>query len=80
MNLDDRELVRIEAMIQSMTRFEKGDPYALVREPGRVARIAKGSGTSPSRGDRARAEVPLHEADDGRPRPEPRACSARSPA
>ena len=43
-NLDDRELVRIEAMIQSMTRSEKLDPYVLVREPGRVKRIAKGSG------------------------------------
>jgi signal recognition particle subunit SRP54 len=46
-NLDDRELVRIESMIQSMTRFEKGDPYALIREPGRVERIARGSGTKP---------------------------------
>ena len=44
-NLDDRELVRIEAIIQSMTPFEKRDPYALVREPGRADRIAKGSGT-----------------------------------
>jgi signal recognition particle subunit SRP54 len=43
-NLDDRELVRIEAMIQSMTQMEKLDPYVLVREPGRVKRIAKGSG------------------------------------
>jgi signal recognition particle subunit SRP54 len=43
-NLDDRELVRIEAMIQSFTAFERNDPYALVREPSRVARIAKGSG------------------------------------
>jgi signal recognition particle subunit SRP54 len=43
-NLDDRELVRIEAMIQSMTRGEKLDPYVLVREPGRAKRIAKGSG------------------------------------
>jgi signal recognition particle subunit SRP54 len=43
-NLDDRELVRIEAMIQSMTIAEKNDPYSLVREPGRVKRIAKGSG------------------------------------
>src|SRR5206468_12930388 len=42
--LDDRELVRIEAMIQSMTRSEKLDPYVLVREPGRVKRISKGSG------------------------------------
>jgi len=43
-NLDDKELVRIEAMIQSMTRLEKLDPNALIREPGRVKRIAKGSG------------------------------------
>src|SRR5206468_139485 len=43
-NLDDRELVRIEAMIQSMTGAEKSDPYLLVREPGRSKRIAKGSG------------------------------------
>jgi signal recognition particle subunit SRP54 len=43
-NLDDRELVRIEAMIQSMTNGEKLDPYVLVREPGRVKRISKGSG------------------------------------
>ncbi len=46
-NLDDRELTRIEAMIQSMTRYEKGDPYALIREPRRVERIAKGSGSKP---------------------------------
>lgn len=44
-NLDDKELVRIQAIIQSMTRFEKGDPYALIREPKRAERIAKGSGT-----------------------------------
>jgi signal recognition particle subunit SRP54 len=43
-NLDDRELVKIEAMISSFTRFERKDPYALIRDPGRVARIAKGSG------------------------------------
>ncbi len=43
-NLDDRELVKIEAMISSFTGFERKDPYALIREPGRVARIAKGSG------------------------------------
>lgn len=46
-NLDDKELVRIEAMIHSMTAFERKDPYALIREPGRVVRIAKGSGTKP---------------------------------
>jgi signal recognition particle subunit SRP54 len=44
-NLDDRELVRIEAMIQSMTRFERNDPQSLVREPSRAKRIAKGSAT-----------------------------------
>jgi signal recognition particle subunit SRP54 len=44
-NLDDRELVKIEAMISSFTRFERKDPYALIRDPSRVARIAKGSGT-----------------------------------
>ncbi len=44
-NLDDRELVKIEAMISSFTRFERRDVYALVREPSRVKRIAKGSGT-----------------------------------
>ncbi|MDC3953355.1 signal recognition particle protein [Polyangium jinanense] len=46
-NLDDRELVRIEAIIQSMTKFEKRDPYALIREPKRAERIAKGSGSNP---------------------------------
>src|SRR5271155_2049839 len=46
-NLDDRELTRIEAMIQSMTKLEKGDPYALIREPRRLERIAKGSGSKP---------------------------------
>lgn len=43
-NLDDRELVKIEAMISSFTTFERKDPNALIREPNRVARIAKGSG------------------------------------
>ncbi|MEO6419164.1 MAG: signal recognition particle protein, partial [Polyangiaceae bacterium] len=36
----------IEAIIQSMTRFEKKDPYALIREPNRTKRIAKGSGST----------------------------------
>jgi signal recognition particle subunit SRP54 len=43
-NVDDNELVRIEAIIQSFTKFERRDPYALIREPGRVQRIAGGSG------------------------------------
>ncbi|HEY4104532.1 MAG TPA: signal recognition particle protein [Polyangiaceae bacterium] len=46
-NLDDKELVRIEAMIQSMTRQERDDPNVLVREPSRVQRIAKGSAQPP---------------------------------
>jgi signal recognition particle subunit SRP54 len=41
--IDEGELGRIEAMIQSMTRSERADPHALVREPSRVRRIAKGS-------------------------------------
>jgi signal recognition particle subunit SRP54 len=44
-NLDDRELVRIRAIIHSMTAMEKRDPYVLIREPTRVKRISKGSGT-----------------------------------
>jgi signal recognition particle subunit SRP54 len=44
-NVDDKELVRIEAMIQSMTKAERNDPHSLVREPSRVRRIAKGSGS-----------------------------------
>jgi signal recognition particle subunit SRP54 len=43
-NLDDSELGRVEAIIQSFTRFERRDPYALIREPTRVTRISKGSG------------------------------------
>jgi signal recognition particle subunit SRP54 len=43
-NIDDQELVRVEAIIQSFTRFERRDPNALIREPTRVTRIAKGSG------------------------------------
>ncbi len=46
-NLDDKELVRIESMIHSMTRAERADPHALVREPSRVQRVARGSGNTP---------------------------------
>ncbi|MGC4090943.1 MAG: signal recognition particle protein [Polyangiaceae bacterium] len=42
--LDEGELPRIEAMIQSMTKGERRDPNSLVREPSRVRRISKGSG------------------------------------
>jgi signal recognition particle subunit SRP54 len=42
--LDDKELDKVEAMIQSMTRAERRDAYVMVREPERLQRIAKGSG------------------------------------
>ena len=44
-DIDEREFVRVEAMIQSMTRQERQDPNSLVREPSRATRIAKGSGS-----------------------------------
>jgi signal recognition particle subunit SRP54 len=43
-NLDDGELVRVEAIIQSFTKLERRDPNALIREETRVTRISKGSG------------------------------------
>jgi len=45
--LDDKELDRIEAIIQSMTKVERRDAYTMVREPERLNRIAKGSGRKP---------------------------------
>ncbi|MEM1031257.1 MAG: signal recognition particle protein [Myxococcota bacterium] len=45
-NLDDKELVKIRSVIQSMTKYEKADPYVLIREPSRTARIARGSGNA----------------------------------
>jgi signal recognition particle subunit SRP54 len=42
--LDDHELVRIRAIIQSCTRKERENPDLLTRQPNRVRRIAKGSG------------------------------------
>ena len=41
-NLDDKELVKIEAMIGSMTKQERRDPSVI--NESRIARIAKGSG------------------------------------
>jgi signal recognition particle subunit SRP54 len=43
-NLDEKEFDRVEAIIQSLTKFERRDPYALIREPTRVQRVSKGSG------------------------------------
>jgi signal recognition particle subunit SRP54 len=42
--VDGDELGRIEAIIHSMTRSERHDPELLVRERGRSARVARGSG------------------------------------
>jgi signal recognition particle subunit SRP54 len=45
-NLDDRELVKVKAMIDSMTEAERLNPVLF--NESRVRRIAKGSGTRPS--------------------------------
>jgi signal recognition particle subunit SRP54 len=42
--VDEKELSRVEAIIQSMTRAERDDAHILVREPSRARRIARGSG------------------------------------
>src|SRR5947199_2673336 len=41
---DDKELVRVEAMIASMTKTERANPQIIGDE--RIGRIAKGSGQS----------------------------------
>ncbi len=43
--LDDNELVKVEAMVQSMTRQERSNPQ-LINE-SRIRRIARGSGRTP---------------------------------
>ncbi|MEZ5410775.1 MAG: signal recognition particle protein [Acidimicrobiales bacterium] len=45
-NIDDRELARVEAIIKSMTPAERAEPRMI--EASRRARIAKGSGTNPT--------------------------------
>ena len=44
LNLDDSELMRIRAIIQSMTRKERTEPDVLTRQPTRLRRLAAGSG------------------------------------
>ena len=44
--IDDRELARLEAIIKSMTSAERTDPKLI--DASRRARIAKGSGTNPT--------------------------------
>jgi signal recognition particle subunit SRP54 len=43
-NVDDRELVRLRAMVGSMTRDERIDPDLFRKQPGRIRRVARGSG------------------------------------
>lgn len=43
--IDDGELSKIRAIIQSMTKRERTNPELLTRQPSRVRRIAKGSGS-----------------------------------
>jgi signal recognition particle subunit SRP54 len=45
--VDGSELGRVEAMIQSMTGAERRNPDLMIRERGRTARVAKGSGRAP---------------------------------
>jgi signal recognition particle subunit SRP54 len=47
MNLDDRELKKVEALVSSMTRDERRRPELFQKEPTRIARVAKGSGRKP---------------------------------
>jgi signal recognition particle subunit SRP54 len=48
-DVDDSQLTEIRAIIQSMTERERTTPDLLTRQPGRVRRIAKGSGTEQER-------------------------------
>ncbi len=45
--LDDSELDRVKAMIASMTKQERKNADLFKRDPGRVQRVAKGSGRKP---------------------------------
>jgi len=42
--IDDQELVRIKAMVSSMTRGERQRPELFAKQPSRIVRVAKGSG------------------------------------
>jgi len=46
MAVDDRELVKIESIVLSMTRAERRDPGLFEKNEGRIARVARGSGRS----------------------------------
>jgi signal recognition particle subunit SRP54 len=45
--VDDRELDKAKVIVSSMTRGERRDAELFKREPGRVQRVAKGSGYAP---------------------------------
>jgi signal recognition particle subunit SRP54 len=44
--VDDQELVRIKAMVSSMTREERKRPELFAKQPSRMRRVARGSGQS----------------------------------
>jgi signal recognition particle subunit SRP54 len=44
LNVDDRELVKIESIIQSMTKRERLDVALLQKQPTRIERVARGAG------------------------------------
>jgi signal recognition particle subunit SRP54 len=44
MNLDEREIKRVSAMVQSMTPEERNKVELFAKQPSRVKRVAKGSG------------------------------------
>jgi signal recognition particle subunit SRP54 len=44
--VDEKELVRIKAMVSSMTKDERKKPQLFAEQPGRLKRVARGSGCS----------------------------------
>jgi signal recognition particle subunit SRP54 len=42
--IDEKELVRIKAMVSSMTRQERKQPELFAKQPSRMRRVARGSG------------------------------------
>jgi signal recognition particle subunit SRP54 len=44
MNIDDKQLIKVESMINSMTKSERKNPELIKKEKGRATRITKGCG------------------------------------
>ncbi len=44
--VDEKELVRIKAMVSSMTKDERRKPQLFAEQPGRIKRVSRGSGCS----------------------------------